>query len=327
MTIQEAAFDNDTDAPDSPEKAASYLASLMGGKADAAPADQGADAGNAVASAASEVKLPDTTAKAADPKELDASNAVISSRDGKYVIEYEKLVEAREGRAAAVARVAELEALLQERTANPPASAGAEAQTNADIASKAIEQGVSADVFGDFSEEAIAKGVETLVNARVDARLAAEREKADLEAAPLKAQQAKDAEANHFAIIFKAHPDADQVSESKELNSWIAAQPSFARTSYAQVLKTGTADEIVEMLDNFKAATHAPAASGVNARAAAKAVIQQAANAAPASLSDIPGGRAGGADRFEALDAMGPTEQLAALQRMSQDDRDKYMSR
>ena len=327
MTIQEAAVDNDTDAPDSPESAASYLASLMGGKADAAPADQGADASNAVASADSEVKLPDTTAKAEEQKELDASNAVISSRDGKYVIEYEKLVEAREGRATAVARVAELEALLQQRQSSLSASAGAEAQTNADIATKAIEQGVSADVFGDFSEEDIAKGVESLVNACVDARLAAEREKAELEAAPLKAQQVKAAEEAHFGAIFQAHPDADQIYESKELSVWIGAKPSFTRPGYLEVLKTGTAAEVIELFDNFKADTQAPASSVADARAAAKAVIQQAANAAPASLSDIPGGRAGGADKFEALDAMGPTEQLAALQRMSQDDRDKYMSR
>lgn len=319
----ESAVQSEQDTPDTPEDAAQYLATLMGGKVDASlPAVASAEPDEA--SGANDGAAP----PAATP-ELDASNAVIASKDGKYVIEYDKLVEARQGRQAAQARVTELEAQLQAASERAGANQlPTQTNENAVIAQQAIDAGVNPELFGDFSEEALAKGVSSLVDARVNARMAEVDAKLDAALSPLKQQQAMDATQTHMQAIYAKHEDADTIVDSKEFADWIAAQPTFARRAYLAVLDSktgGTAQEVVELFDAFKAAQ--PAAAQSDMKAKARAALEQAAVAAPHSLSDIPGGRAGATDKFEALDAMAPHEQANALMGMTQADRDTYMNR
>lgn len=310
------------DAPDSPESAAAYMATLMGGKADAEP--------TVVEPVVAD--KPEADTKAAEPV-LDASNAVIASKDGKYVIEYEKLAEARTGRSQAQARVVELEALLQAASERVGANElPTQAATNAAIAQQAVNTGVDPALFGDFSEADIAKGVNQLVNAQVQAAMSAVNATVEAALAPMKQQQATEASGAHTNAIYAAHADADSIVESKEFNDWVESQPTFARNAYRAVLDTktgGTAQEVIELFDAFKSATGRTAADGQpDAKAIARAALAKAATAqAPMSLSDIPGGRSGSVDKFEALDAMAPHEQTNALMRMTPADVEAYMNR
>ena len=263
----------------------------------------------------------------------DPANTVILAKDGKHTIPYSKLEEARQAeqaaRAAAQAAQAELAALRAQ--AEQRAAAGV-APTAADNASalvvKALETGdVDPAIFGDFSEGAMAKGIATLIKQGfVELRQ---------EIAPLKEQQQLSEAEKHYAAIYQAHPDADSVAESQELDSWIASKPSFVRDAYRAVLDPqgkGTAAQVIELFSAFKketGATQAAAAPApsVDPKAAAKAAIAAAQPAVPASLSDFPGGRAGASSRMEALDALSPADLAEALEAMPQAQRDLYLSR
>ena len=266
-----------------------------------------------------------TKAKAGDP-----ANAVVLARDGKHTIPYETLVKHREGEQhwkaqaeAAQQQLAELQARAQAR-----ADAGT-APTKTDnmlaTAEAAIESGADVGIFGDFSEEALAKGIATLVAQQVQARVSAALE-------PLATKQAKDAAAAHYDAIYSKHPDADSIAQSTEFAAWVNAQPSAVRNAYWGLFdaKTGgTAEEIVEVFDAFKAVStpnpNTPAAA--DPKAAASAAVAAAKATPPASLSSIPGARVEGASALDrAADMSGP-EQLSAIQGLSPEQTRAWLDR
>ena len=256
-----------------------------------------------------------TTTEAGDP-----ANAVVLARDGKHTIPYETLVKHREGEQhwkaqaeAAQQQLAELQAQAQAR-----ADAGTAPTTTDNMlatAEAAIESGADVGIFGDFSEEALAKGIATLVEQQVQARVSAALE-------PLATKQAKDAAAAHYDAIYSKHPDADSIAQSTEFAAWVNAQPSAVRNAYWGLFdaKTGgTAEEIVEVFDAFKAVStpnpNTPAAA--NPKAAASAAVAAARATPPASLSSIPGARVEGASELDrAADMSGP-DMLEATKNMS----------
>lgn len=250
----------------------------------------------------------------------DPANTVVLARDGKHTIPYETLVKHREGEQhwkaqaeAAQQQLAELQAQAQAR-----ADAGT-APTKTDnmvaTAEAAIEAGADVGIFGDFSEEALAKGIATLVEQQVQARVNAALE-------PLATKQAKDAAAAHYDAIYSKHPDADSIAQSTEFAAWVNTQPSAVRNAYWGLFdaKTGgTAEEIVEVFDAFKAAStpnpNTPAAA--DPKAAASAAVAAAKATPPASLSSIPGARVEGASELDrAADMSGP-DMLEATKNMS----------
>jgi hypothetical protein len=246
--------------------------------------------------------------------EAEVEGAPIAAKSGSYTIPYEKLAEAR-GRAKTLeeenttlkAQLADLSARQQanlsaaQAEATARASAG-QAPTSADqqasIAQAAIGQGVDPDLFGDFSEEAIANGVKQLVDAQVSAQVQSRVDARVNELmAPMFKQQEEDATAGHYRAIYTAHPDTDSLLDSQELAEWQAAQPAFVQESIAAILKAGTAAQVIEVFDSFKAATGKPA---VDQQAAIKAkvgaAIKAAADVVPASLSELSGGSVGVSD-------------------------------
>ena len=256
-----------------------------------------------------------TTTEAGDP-----ANAVVLARDGKHTIPYETLVKHREGEQhwkaqaeAAQQQLAELQAQAQAR-----ADAGTAPTTTDNMlatAEAAIESGADVGIFGDFSEEALAKGIATLVEQQVQARVSAALE-------PLATKQAKDAAAAHYDAIYSKHPDADSIAQSTEFAAWVNAQPSAVRNAYWGLFDPhtgGTAQEIVEVFDAFKGTgtpnPNTPAAA--DQKAAASAAVAAAKATPPASLSSIPGARVEGASELDrAADMSGP-DMLEATKNMS----------
>lgn len=254
--------------------------------------------------------------ESATTPEPDPAKAVVLAKDGVHTIPYEKLAEAREGekhwKAQAEAAAAELAALRAQ--AQQRADAGeAPTQTDAAVATAqaAIAQGVDPAIFGDFSEEALAQGIQKLVDMRVQEQVSAALNKA---LAPIQQKQEADAATSHLSAIYAAHPDADSIAESKELADWIAAQPSFARAGYQAVLQQGTTAEVIEFFDTFKQATgkaaqqNTPEQSDVSA--AAKAALAKAKAQVPTSLSEIPAGSKAHHDEAEALMEMSDSNAL-----------------
>lgn len=248
-----------------------------------------------------------TTTEDDEPK-----GAPIASKSGSYTIPYEKLEQARdraktlEGENESLrAQLAELNAKQQanlekaEDNAQDRADAG-QAQTQADqnlaIAKEAISKGADPALFGDFSEEGIAKGVsvytESLVDkaeARINSRLESRLEKIlEERLAPLKAREAQEVKDSHYSAIYEKHPDANEIVQSAEFDAWIKSLPGFQRGAVAAVMdpeKGGTAADVIEVFDTFKAQTGKAAAPAAQDKSKALEVQRRVPN----SLSEASG--------------------------------------
>lgn len=290
--------------------------------------------------AAAPAPTDDSPQPAAQPEpELTAENAVITAKDGKHTISYDKLVQAREAARAAQTEAQMLAAQLQ-AAQQQLADLQAQAQARADAgqaptatdnqvaaAQAAIDAGADPALFGDFSEEALAKGITKLVEQQVAARMAA----IDAKLKPIEQQAATDATTAHFNAIYSAHPDADSIVESQEFAVWKGAQPAVVRAALDQALEKGSSTDVIEVFSAFKAATQqqSPPAAGKGAMTpaeAAKAAIAKAAMPVPASLSDIPGGRVAGTNVFEAMDTMNSHELLAATSNMTAEQIEAWLN-
>lgn len=252
---------------------------------------------------------------------------VILAKDGKHTISYDKLVEAREGekhwKAQAEAAQQQLDALKAEAAQRVDAGAKPTPTDNAvAAAAAAIEKGVDPAIFGDFSEKALAQGIEKLVQMRVDEATTALRGELKEAVQPLQKHTELSATEAHFKAIYTAHPDADSVAESAELAGWIDKQPSMARDAYKAALEKGSAAQVIELFDAFKAATvktPPPVPDKDAVAAAAKAAIAQAKSNPPTSLSEIPAGSAAHHDEASAMLEMSSTSLLNKFESMSPD--------
>ena len=226
--------------------------------------------------------------------------APIMSKSGAYTIPYEKLAEAREARKAAQDRIAHLEQQVAELTgaqrqnlaavqadAQDRANAG-EAQTATDanlaVAAQAMTEGVDVAIFGDFSEEDLAKGVAELNRRAMETVRAELHETIRRELAPLRAQEAKTATDSHYDAIYSAHKDADEIVESAEFAAWRETLPAFAKAGVEHALTKGAAQDVIEVFDTFRA-TKPQQPNTSTARTAPEAPVRRVPN----SLSDVPG--------------------------------------
>lgn len=242
--------------------------------------------------------------QATDDKSADdePEGAPIASKSGAYTIPYDKLVQAREKAHTLEAENAALKAQLEELNAKQQqnlAQAQANAQDRADAgqqatqadanlaqAEAAISQGADVSVFGDFSEEAIAKGIATLqarereaIRAELKTELKAEIEK---ELAPIRQSRQQQAVDAHYGAIYAKHPDADELAQSEQFTKWQQSLPTFMRDGINKALTEGTTEQVIEVFDTFKAQ------AGIKQPQPAKASMDVQRHV-PTSLSEIAG--------------------------------------
>ena len=266
--------------------------------------------------------------------ETEVEGAPILSKSGAYTIPYEKLAEAREARKAAQDRIAQLEQQVAELTgaqrqnlaavqadAQDRANSG-QAQTAADAnlaaATQAITEGVDLSIFGDFSEEDLAKGVAELNRrsmAQVEQRLMAAL---DDRLAPLREQEAKTATSAHYDTIYGAHPDADEIVESAEFAAWRDRQPAFAKAGIEHAMTKGSAQDVVEVFNAFRGTKPQQPST-------ARTAPEAPARRVPNSLSDVPG--AAPMDKTQQiLAAAGNAEALLdSMDSLTQEQRDALL--
>lgn len=341
MTVDANSFIDDSfnDGDWSPQDAARYLEMSMNGDT-----SQGESIDTPADTAANEQTTepddkddtPATEAPADTPN--DSSNddvegeKVVLARDGVHTIPYEKLVEARErdrvSQEALAAANAELE-ILRKQNQTPATVAPTQQEQDIETAQAAIDAGVNPDYFGDFSEEALAEGINKLIDERVTAQVDARVAKA-LE--PMQQKEQESAAEAHMRTIYEAHTDADSIVESSEFEAWKVSQPTYIQAALDGVLTQGTAEQVVELLNNFKqSTTSTPAAdagkpSTDDLKAKAREAIKNTAPAIPASLSDIPGGHKGALDIREQMDAMSGIELVEAMADWSPEKREQYLN-
>lgn len=332
-----------TDGTLTTEQAAQLLELAMG--------DTGAQPESSEAPAAApEQQQPEPSgeqpqAQAADP---DPADAVLMAKDGVHTIPYERLTEARQQAQQYKGQLEEKLTRMQDLE-QELAAARAAAQQPASVEPKApdVEQEADIKVLRRQLREAIYEGDDDKAEAledQIDSLTAkrqvsiAEQRVADLrkEIESLQKHKQEDAAAAHFRSIYEKHPDADSIAESKELFEWINAQvnsvPSAVRADvragYERVLQSGSALEVVELLDAFKkdAGRTQPEAQA-DARAAARAAVAGIKPPVPASLSDIPGGTAGPSNKFETLASLAPADLSSAMAGMNAEQIEAFLNR
>ena len=267
--------------------------------------------------------------------ETEVEGAPILSKSGAYTIPYEKLAEAREARKAAQDRIAQLEQQVAELTgaqqrnlaavqadAQDRANAGqAQTATDANLAAatQAMAEGVDLSIFGDFSEEDLAKGVAELNRRAMETVRAELHDTIRRELAPLRAQEAKTATSAHYDAIYAAHKDADEIVESAEFAAWRDNLPAFAKAGVEHALTKGSAQDVIEVFDEFRATK--PPQPNSTARTAPEAPARRVPN----SLSDVPGA-APMDETQQTLAAAGNTSALLdRMAAMSQEQRDALL--
>ena len=308
----------------SPEDATALLDRAMNGETIEFDEPQAAEP--TVESSEPPVTTDSKNSQVAD-EQLNADNAVIMAKDGKHTIPFEKLQQARESERLALQQAeqanAELEKLRAQLAQGNTAAQQAKIDNQIDIAQQAIDNGVDPAIFGDFDEEGLAGGIQTLVQQQVAQQVEA-RLKQALE--PIAQKQQIDETQQHYAAILQAHPDIESVAESQEFASWRASQPSYAQQAINGVLSQGTTDQVIELFNQFKGNAQTAAPTPADIKQAAKAKLDNAQSAIPASLSDIAGGQAH-TSPDEQLANLDGVDMLAAMEKMSPEQIERILNK
>jgi hypothetical protein len=61
---------------------------------------------------------------------------------------------------------------------------------------------------------------------------------------------------SHERAILAKHPDAQEIHKSEKFASWVNNLPAFARSGAVYVINSGSADEVVSLLDQYKSSTN-----------------------------------------------------------------------
>lgn len=271
-------------------------------------------------------------------EDLNASNAKVLAKDGIHTIPYESLEKARKGEQEWKAKAESYEqALADARGQIQSGQSTQAAEQNLATAEAAIAaSGDNTDViamFGDFSEEAIAKGVDDLLALRVPGVIQAAVDKALLpfqqQQQLQQDQQAKSVQQQHFDAIAQAHPDFESIAESQEFLNWMDAQPSIVKGAYDQVLSQGTSAQVNELLGMYKQANNLNAAKpDMNSiKEQAKQAVSKAQTQVPHSVSDLPAGAPVGVSLDDRMAAMSPAQQVEAMMSWTPEQIEAYVSR
>jgi hypothetical protein len=79
---------------------------------------------------------------------------------------------------------------------------------------------------------------------------------------PISEEYAQSATEKHFAMVSEKHPDRAEIIESGDIQAWMENQPEYKKKMYTEVFEKGSADEVIDLFDTYKAAVGkvAPAA-------------------------------------------------------------------
>lgn len=270
-------------------------------------------------------------AQAPSDDEMNAKNAVVMAKDGIHTIPFEKLAEARDEAKEWRQRFEEQQAhIAAMQQAQPNQAAPAVAEGNLQTAQALIEaSGNDADVielFGDFSEQAIAKAVNTLVQQQLSTQVDAivNQRLGEIN----QQQQTLTAQEQHFQTISDTHPDWTSVVESSEFDTWLKKQPSYVQDGIDQVFKGGTAQQVNQVLSDYKTQNNLVVNDPVaSIKEAAKQAVNNARSQVPHSLSDLPAGSPTAVSREERLSNLNGAELVEEMGSWTQEQIDAYTLR
>ena len=277
------------------------------------------------------------TTKTEAESDLTADNAVILAKDGKHVIPFDKLAEARESAQRAAAErdeaqrlAAELKAQLDAAKQPQPAASEAPEPKPEPVDLKALrEQHYEAIQQGDKALALeLGEKIEAEVLRRAEAaaaqRVAADRQQDEAARAATELQRvAADAKAKYPAL--------DETGKQADQDAI-----DFVVSKRDALIQRGTAPHkaleqaVAKAAELFKwSGQPTPQPSPKDAAAAAAAAIAAAKTATPATLSDIPGGKPGGQSVEARMEAglMSGIEMVELMERMTPEQREELLNR
>lgn len=71
-------------------------------------------------------------------------------------------------------------------------------------------------------------------------------------------EREEDAVSNHFNSIETAHPDYKTYHENGKIVEWIQSKPAYLQKGMLEVCQSGTAEEVISLLDDFKKENNIP---------------------------------------------------------------------
>jgi hypothetical protein len=137
----------------------------------------------------------------------------------------------------------------------------------------------AAEAINEFTTEypSLEKPIKAIATKMAEKIVKAELTKLQPQLDELGSRAAKEDEVvseDHFSDIREAHPDYEEIRDSGKLKVWIEKQPSFVQYGFETVIKSGTADEIIDMFDRYKGkASQSSQTQQQKAKAKAKAHI------------------------------------------------------
>ena len=288
---------------------------------DADPAAPGAV--SATPATDSALANPSTTITPSDP----APAPTLLAKDGVHTIPYSELEDARATSKSLADELARATAALEALQKASPAAA----PVSTPSAPTAPASGDFEVDLGDLSEDAIKNGIKAAVSAGMAARTAElQQTVADLQGRLAQVQAAPNANAPvqptgdpHFDAINKAHPDIESIVPSQEFAKWRDSQPAIQRRGIQAVVDGGTAAEVIEVMNAYKAASgKAPAGAAKTPQQLADEAIARAQSPTPTSLSEIPGQ----AGHHDTTQAMADLSAVAMMNQLSTQTPDQIMA-
>ncbi|WP_019558485.1 hypothetical protein [Thioalkalivibrio sp. ALE12] len=148
------------------------------------------------------------------------------------------------------------------------------------------------DEFGDEMADFIEKRARKIADERAQSQVSALSQRLT----PLEEAQQQVAQEQHARQVQEAHSDAMDLVQSGAIEEWIDAQPSFLATSMRQVYEQGSTDEVIELLNRYKAENPPEQPSGDDRPANPRAAKARAVR----SRSGGPPQKRAAADDFDA---------------------------
>lgn len=268
---------------------------------------------------------PSTTIAPNEP----APAPVLLAKDGVHTIPYSELEDSRATTRSLAEQLATATATLEALQKDSPAAAPA----STPIAPTAPSSGDFEVDLGDLSEDAIKNGIKAAVAAGMAARTAELQQTvtdlqgrlASVQATPNQSAPVQPPVDPHFQAINQAHPDIESIVPSQEFAAWRDSQPAIQRRGIQAVVDGGTAAEVIEVMNAYKAASKiAPAHAGAakTPQQLADEAIARASSPTPTSLSEIPG-QAGHHDATQALTDLSA---VALMNRLSSQTPEQIMA-
>jgi len=266
---------------------------------------------------------PDLTEKKdEEPVKVEpkADDPVVQAKDGKNIIPFSELEAARE-------KAARFEQMAQDQAALIADLKAAQEQ-DAKTGGTEAQEAVMAEYTGEYPElmEDMKPFLEQMLAGEVRKQVGEALAGINKDLQPIKESAEEAASKAHFDFISTAHPDSEEIAASPEFAAWIESKPAFVREHYHLTASKGTAEQVVELLDEYRKDN--PKASGkVDLAGKVDAVLAGIEKTPPSSLSDVPGASAAHHDEAEAIREMSSMAVTAKFMSMSPDKINETMDR